>query len=78
MIILTPAYGRTYKTPEEILEAWFEGKDFKILNGPYTSSRDFWDLTAQFGLVMLTLNGHLIPAPEPDDNTEIEINRTVH
>lgn len=72
MIILTPAYGRVYKTQEEMLMDWFAGKDFKILNGPYTSARDFWDLTDQFGLVMLSygLNGRMIPAPEPDEDTE--------
>ena len=39
-LILTPAYGRTYATVEEATKAWQEGKDFKIINGPYCSIRD--------------------------------------
>ena len=78
MIILQPAYGRKYKTVEEILTDWFDGKDFKIERGPYTSSRDYWDLTNQFGLVMLLLNNHLVQAPEPEYEADPEINQTRH
>ena len=34
-----PAYGRTYATPELAVQDWLDGKDFKILNGPYLSIR---------------------------------------
>jgi hypothetical protein len=40
-LILTPAYGRRYRSDEEVLADWRRGKDFKILGGPYTSVRDF-------------------------------------
>lgn len=38
---LTAAYGRSYATAEAALCAWKEGKDFKIMGGPYCSIRDF-------------------------------------
>lgn len=34
------AYGRRYKTAEEALRAWNDGKDFKMYDGPYCSVRD--------------------------------------
>lgn len=38
---LTGAYGRTYATAKAMLEAWNNGRDFRIVdNGPYTSKRD--------------------------------------
>jgi hypothetical protein len=37
---INPAYGRSYSTEEEALEAWNEGLDFRIINGPYLSKRD--------------------------------------
>jgi hypothetical protein len=39
-IILVPAYGRVYASKEKALEAWDEGKDFRIQGGPYCSIRD--------------------------------------
>lgn len=40
-LVLTPAYGKTYKTSQDLLKAWSDGKDFKIFpRGPYTSCRD--------------------------------------
>ena len=39
-IVLMPAYGRSYKTSQEAIDAWKSGKDFKIVNGPYCSIRD--------------------------------------
>jgi hypothetical protein len=41
-----PAYGRQYKTTEECLKDWNEGKDFKIACGPYFSIRDIAILKA--------------------------------
>lgn len=40
MILLLPAYGRTYETVEAMEVDWKAGKDFRILNGPYCSIRD--------------------------------------
>lgn len=37
---LVPACGRTYKTEEDALKDWQDGKDFKIYAGPYCSIRD--------------------------------------
>lgn len=39
-IILVPAYGRQYADKDIAIKAWNEGKDFKIINGPYCSIRD--------------------------------------
>lgn len=39
-VYLVPAYGRTYSSPEAVLEHWHAGKDFKIDGGPYCSIRD--------------------------------------
>ena len=40
VVVLLPAYGRTYETIEAAEKDWNEGKDFRILNGPYCSIRD--------------------------------------
>jgi hypothetical protein len=43
---LVPAYGRDYKTAEDVLKDWLAGKDFQIqdvsweFNGRYISIRD--------------------------------------
>lgn len=37
---IRPAYGRLYGDEEAVRAAWNEGKDFKIINGPYLSIRD--------------------------------------
>ena len=39
-VFLLPAYGRTYKTKQQAINAWQDGKDFQIYNGPYCSIRD--------------------------------------
>lgn len=39
-LALSPAYGRKYDTVEQIKKDWEEGKDFKIVGGPYCSFRD--------------------------------------
>ena len=45
--VLTPAYGRDYKTQKEAVTAYFEGKDWVLHNptsrydGKYCSCRDF-------------------------------------
>lgn len=39
-LVVTAAYGRSYNTEKEALTDWNEGKDFKIVDGPYMSKRD--------------------------------------
>ena len=39
-LVVMPAYGRNYKTREDVVEAWKSGQDFKVVNGPYCSIRD--------------------------------------
>ena len=39
-LLLMPAYGRDYEDIQSLLIDWREGKDFKLLSGPYCSSRD--------------------------------------
>jgi len=53
-LVLTPAYGKTYVTKEDMLTAWKAGKDFKILNGNYCSIRDESLLKANASSVVLT------------------------
>lgn len=57
-IILTPAYGRDYKSKKEVLKHFLEGKDF-IIHTPtmetYTSIRDIAPgATIQFRYKKLT------------------------
>ncbi len=44
MVVLTPAYGRKYKTRDALTKDWKDGKDFKIISGAwmgcYCSIRD--------------------------------------
>ena len=53
MIILLPAYGRTYETLDKAEADWIAGKDFKIFKGPYCSVRDFTMLSAMGHKVVL-------------------------
>lgn len=39
-LFVLPAYGRRYQTEEALRKDWEEGKDFKIVSGPYLSIRD--------------------------------------
>lgn len=39
-LILLPAYGRNYQSPEACKADWEAGKDFLIMDGPYCSVRD--------------------------------------
>jgi hypothetical protein len=40
VLVLLPAYGRSYETEAEVLSDWSDGKDFKVIRGPYCSIRD--------------------------------------
>ena len=39
-MFLRPAYGRSYQSQQAAVKDWNNGADFKIINGPYCSSRD--------------------------------------
>lgn len=52
-LILTSAYGRAYHTRADALQAWESGEDFKIVNGPYCSIRDFDAMKRQAVIIML-------------------------
>lgn len=41
------AYGRTYSCQAEAMRDWESGKDFKLVDGPYFSVRDFDSLKRQ-------------------------------
>jgi hypothetical protein len=44
-----PAYGRSYKTNEDLITDWLDGKDFKIEGGSYFSIRDYEMLSVTLG-----------------------------
>jgi hypothetical protein len=50
---LISAYGRTYHTREDAMQAWEDGKDFQIVNGPYCSIRDFDVMKRQAVMIIL-------------------------
>ena len=52
-IYLYPAYGRTYTKVKDLREDWIAGKDFKILNGPYTSIRDLHSLESDYNIIYI-------------------------
>lgn len=53
-VVLTPAYGASYKTREDMALAWRAGKDFRVgITGPYCSIRDMDELMDQFDDVLL-------------------------
>lgn len=39
-LFVIPAYGRRYETEEALRKDWTDGKDFKIIAGPYLFIRD--------------------------------------
>jgi hypothetical protein len=54
---LVPAYGRTYKTTNEMEQDWNDGKDFKIRGGgPYCSIRDIHLMKGEYTLIRLYPN----------------------
>lgn len=53
---IRPAYGRTYSTQEAVLKDWNDGKDFQIVDGPYTSIRDV-DKFSSYGITGLIFIG---------------------
>lgn len=70
-IYLIPAYGKQYKTKQEVINAWKAGVDFKIVNGPYCSIRDLEKLKRDFDNVSIRANTllegmqfHLVSNPD--------------
>lgn len=60
-VTVVPAYGRDYKSAEEVREAWLDGYDFQIndisseWNGSYLSVRDGFSVTVRYhGLERVT------------------------
>lgn len=59
-VVLIPAYGRKYDTAQDMMNAWHNGFDFKILRGPYCSVRDVEKLSSDYDkLILLNLNGDM-------------------
>lgn len=54
-LMIMPAYGRQYKTSDEAKADWLNGKDFKIVGGPYLSVRDTNYLKKNYSSVWLDL-----------------------
>ncbi len=54
-LTVVPAYERKYETVEEAKKAWEEGKDFRIVRGPYCSSRDAASMKTM-GFVSVVIN----------------------
>ena len=52
-LFLTAAYGRKYETAKQALIAWHQGSDFKIVDGPYCSVRDYELLLQDFSNVYI-------------------------
>jgi len=52
---LIPAYGRRYTNKHDMLEDWNSGKDFKIVEGPFTSIRDIAILKNDYDKVILLI-----------------------
>jgi len=40
-LYVIPAYGRTYEKTDDVVADWHDGKDFKIVGGPYINKRDW-------------------------------------
>ena len=52
-LTLIGAYGRVYPNVSTMIKDWFNGKDFKILNGPYCSIRDIRHIAMQYDTIEL-------------------------
>lgn len=56
-LFLTAAYGAKYDTSADIAKAWEEGKDFKVVRGPYCSIRDQEALKSDYNAVYIVQSG---------------------
>ena len=54
-IVIKPAcwYKSQPQTDKELFKHWLDGKDFKIIDGPYCSICDYHKMKAQFGKILL-------------------------
>lgn len=59
-LILTGAYGRKYSTKTAALDDWIEEKDFKIVNGPYCSIRDYPQMLQDFASIYIVTEQGLV------------------
>lgn len=55
-LVLMPAYGRIYKTSEEAVQDWKDGKDFKAVGSGYCSIRDLEYLKAHCSTAWIAWN----------------------
>ena len=53
-----PAYGRLYRTKDELKVDWENGKDFKIVNGPYFSVRDLSKIKESYSVLVIECSSH--------------------
>lgn len=51
ILYATPAYGRTCNNANDLRTMWENGKDFKIVGGPYFSIRDTAVLKQRYGMI---------------------------
>ena len=54
------AYGRRYSSFDVVWADWFNGKDFKVISGPYFSIRDAEVLRAD-GYGLVDVDGYILP-----------------
>lgn len=71
MLVLIGAYGRNheYGSIEEAEKDWNDGKDFKIIDGPYCSIRD---------LEMMKRMGHDVVLAVIDKITKKSVYKFIH
>jgi len=61
LLILKPAYGRTYATKAQMMKDWDDGRDFRVEGGPYCSVRDLEQLKSDGHSASLQLKpGHYV------------------
>lgn len=56
MFLAQAAYGRGYECQTDAMSDWEAGKDFKLVNGPYFSIRDFADMKLQANIDKVMYN----------------------
>jgi hypothetical protein len=57
ILVVHGAYGHDYKTWEDCEKDWKDGKDFKILGGPYCSNRDVMSMIERRVRILMFING---------------------
>jgi hypothetical protein len=59
---LLPAFGDRYQSEEEARQAWENGRDFRVLKGPYCSNRDESLMVEMYGYIEIIWNYPCVPA----------------